>query len=258
MIDTHTHLYSRKYEGDSEGAVSRALAAGVSHMVLPNCSIDGIGRVLDLHRRFPEQTSVAMGLHPTELSDHWEADMVEIERLLDGGGCVAVGEVGIDLYWDKSRLEDQRKAFYRQLLLALDHGLPVIIHCREALDDTLEVLRLVLSKRGRLPGLVFHSFTGSSDDVRRIREVCDPMFGLNGVVTFKNSKPLQEAVPEIGLDRIMLETDSPYLAPVPHRGKRNESAYIGAVRDKVAGLLGVSSDEVERITDSNARAFFRL
>lgn len=258
MTDTHTHLYSRQYGGDAAGAVERALAAGVSHMVLPNTDRDSIEPLLELHRRYPECTSVAMGLHPTDITDAWPEDLAEMERRLDTERCVAVGEVGMDLYHDRSRCEEQREVFARQLRMAIDRRLPVIIHCREALEDTLEVLRNVEAEGHGLPLLVFHSFTGSADEVRRIREVCDPMFGINGVVTFKNSVPLQEALSEIGLDHIVLETDSPYLAPVPYRGKRNESAYLPEVCRKVAQLTGKTPAQVEAITDANARRLFDL
>ncbi|MDE6670086.1 MAG: TatD family hydrolase [Muribaculaceae bacterium] len=258
MIDTHTHLYSRQYGEDAAGAVERALAAGVTHIVLPNTDHDSIGPLLELHRRYPECTSVAMGLHPTDITDAWPEDLAEVEQRLDTEKCVAVGEVGMDLYHDRSRREEQREVFARQLRMAIDRGLPVIIHCREALDDTLEVLRSVEAEGRGLPQLVFHSFTGSTEDVRRIREVCDPMFGINGVVTFKNSVPLQEALSEIGLERIVLETDSPYLAPVPYRGKRNESAYLPEVCLKVAQLTGKTPAQIEAVTDANARRLFDL
>lgn len=258
MTDTHTHLYSRQYGADAAGAVERALAAGVGHMVLPNTDRDSIGPLLELHRRYPECTSVAMGLHPTDITDVWAEDLKEIEHRLDTERCVAVGEVGMDLYHDRSRREEQREVFARQLRMAIERGLPVIIHCREALEDTLEVLNIVKAEGRGLPPLVFHSFTGGRDDVRRIREVCDPMFGINGVVTFKNSVPLQEAVPMIGLERIVLETDSPYLAPVPYRGKRNESAYLPEVCVKVAQLTGKTPAQVEAVTDANARHLFGL
>ena len=258
MTDTHTHLYSRQYGDDAAGAVERALAAGVKHLVLPNVDRDSIGPLLELHRLYPECTSVAMGLHPTDITDAWPKDLKEIERRLDTERCVAVGEVGMDLYHDRSRREEQREVFARQLRMAIERGLPVIIHCREALEDTLAVLRSVEAEGRGLPQLVFHSFTGSADDVRCIREVCDPMFGINGVVTFKNSVPLQEAVPVIGIECIVLETDSPYLAPVPYRGKRNESAYLPEVCLKVAQLIGMTPVQVETETDANARRLFGL
>ena len=207
-----------------------------------------------LHHRFPDHTSVAMGLHPTEVGDDWETVVDDMERLLDDGGFVAVGEVGIDLYWEKDRKAEQMQAFARQLRIASRLNLPVIIHCREALEETLQVISEV---HPDVP-LIFHSFTGSPDDVRRIREVCDPMFGINGVVTFKNAKEIREALPLIGLDHILLETDAPYLAPVPFRGRRNEPAYVTHTCAKIAEVIGVSPEEVEKATDMNAKKLFGI
>lgn len=254
MIDTHTHIYMEEFSDGGADALKRALSVGVTHMVLPNVDASTIPMVRSLHGRFPADTSMALGLHPTEVGDDWREIVEDMERQLSEGGFAAVGEVGVDLYWDKSRREQQLEAFAEQLRVAGRLGLPVIIHCREALDDTLAVIDEVK------PGvtLIFHSFTGSADDVRKIRGVCDPMFGINGVVTFKNAQPLRDALPEIGLDRILLETDSPYLAPVPHRGKRNESSYLPAICAKVADTLGVTCAEVERVTTRNAEEVFGL
>lgn len=254
MIDTHTHLYLPEFAGDGASAVSRALEAGVGMMVFPNVDASTVGMMQTLHRAYPDNTVMALGLHPTEVDGDWRNIVDEMEEELCKGGYVAVGEVGIDLYWDKTALGHQLAAFSRQLEIADSLRLPVIIHCREALDETLKVIGEVN------PGvpLVFHSFTGSAEDVRKIRGVCDPMFGINGVVTFKNAGALREALPEIGLDRILLETDSPYLAPVPHRGKRNESAYVVEVCARVADVLGLSPHEVELATDKNARDTFHI
>lgn len=254
MIDTHTHIYMEEFSDGGADALARALSAGVSHMVLPNVDTASVAPMLRLHERFPECTSAALGLHPTEVGDDWKEIVADMERQLSEGGFVAIGEVGVDLYWDKSRRDQQLEAFAEQLRIADRLGLPVIIHCREALDETLSVISEVKPK----VRLIFHSFTGSADDVRRIHRVCGPMFGINGVVTFKNAKELREALPEITLDRILLETDSPYLAPVPLRGKRNESSYLPAICAKVAEALGVASEEVERATTRNAIEVFSL
>lgn len=255
MTDTHTHLYLLEQfpDGGAE-AVERALAAGVSHMVFPNVDESTLTPMMALHRLYPAHTSVALGLHPTEVADGWERTVDKMESELEKGGYVAVGEVGIDLYWDTTRKEMQMEAFRRQLGIAGRLRLPVIIHCREALHPTLEAIAEV---RPDVP-LVFHSFTGSAEDVALIRSVCDPLFGINGVVTFKNAAPLRDALPEIGLERMLLETDSPYLAPVPHRGKRNESSFISEVCDKVASVLGLSPEEVESATDHNAGIIFKI
>lgn len=255
MTDTHTHLYMDAFAGEEEAAVARAIEAGVSLMVFPGVEPATMPSLLDLHRRFPENTLAAAGLHPTEVGPSWREDIEGLLPLLDSGECRAVGEVGIDLYHDDSFRAEQREAFALQLRIAAERRLPLIIHCREGLDDCLDIIR---NFEGELPPMVFHSFTGSSADVERIREVCDPMFGINGVVTFKNAPELREALPLIGIDRIMLETDSPYLAPAPHRGSRNESAYIPLIAAKVAETLGLSVEDTEKITDENARRFFRI
>ena len=254
MIDTHTHLYLNEFSDGGDETVVRAIASGVGHLILPNVDASTMEPMKALHSRFPKNPSVPLALHPTEVGEGWEAIVDDMEKELMNGGYVAVGEVGVDLYWDKSRRDDQLKAFARQLRIASRLHLPVIIHCREALADTVQVISEV---KPEAP-LVFHSFTGSKEDVKLIREACSPMFGINGVVTFKNAASLREAIPEIGLQHVLLETDSPYLAPVPNRGKRNESSFLCCVRDKVAEVLGISPDEVEHATDCSAREIFKI
>lgn len=254
MIDTHTHPYLEEFEDGGITAVDRALSAGVSHMILPNVGRESVLPMESLHAHYPKDTSMAMGLHPTEVRAGWETTVDEFEKALMTGRFVAVGEVGIDLYWDKTHREEQNKAFRRQLEIAHRLRLPVIIHCRDGLDDVLKQIAIVRPE----VTLVFHSFTGSADEVRRIREVCDPMFGINGVSTYKNARPLHEAIPTIGLDRILLETDAPYLSPVPYRGRRNEPAYVAEVCRRVGALIGATPENVERITDQNAKNTFSL
>lgn len=259
MIDTHTHLYLPEFSDPEDlctgvAAVDRAVSSGISHMVLPNVDASTIEPMMTLHRARQLTTSVAMGLHPTEVSPGWESVTDRMEEMMTEGGYVAVGEVGMDLYWDKTHREDQLKAFARQLRMASRLSLPVIIHCREALGDTLEVIR---NEKVDVP-LVFHSFTGGKDEVHAIRDVCDAMFGINGVVTFKNARDLRDAIPEIGIGRILLETDSPYLSPVPFRGKRNESSHLPHILNAVASAAGIPVEEAEAFTDANARKIFGL
>lgn len=248
------------YDDGGTQAVADAIAAGVRRMVFPCVNLASLADMRRLHDRYPAETVLAIGLHPTDLGEDWRDTLRTMEAMLPGD-FVAVGEVGIDHYHDDpeadSRMlrKNQMEAFGIQLGWAQKHGLPVIIHCREGLDDTLEVIS---SLCGDMPELIFHSFTGTVDDVKRIREVCDPMFGINGVVTFKNAPLLREALPEIGLDRILLETDAPWLSPAPLRGRRNESSRIPYIRDCVAATLGIDPEEVERVTDARAsRLFFR-
>lgn len=254
MIDTHTHLYFPEYGDEIPEIVKRATKTGITHFILPNVDEESLPQMKDFHHRYPEITSMAIGLHPTEVKDDWERVVDLVEKELKNGSYVAVGEVGMDLYWDKTFLDSQKQAFERQLQLAQEHKVPVIIHCRDAFEETMEIIEKV---KPSVP-LIFHSFTGNQETVKRIREGCDPYFGINGVVTYKNASSLRDALPLIGIEKILLETDSPYLTPVPHRGKRNESTYIVHVRDKVAETLMLSPEEVEKITDKNARLIFGI
>lgn len=254
MTDTHTHPYLDSFKDGGVEVVRRAIDVGVKMMILPNVDSATIAPMLKLHNSYPDNTVVAMGLHPTEVKADWSKTVDEMELLLQAGGYAAVGEVGMDLYWDKTYRSEQMEAFARQLRIAEKFKLPVIIHCRDAITETLEVIREV---KPEVP-LIFHSFSGGPEDVKRIREVCSPMFGINGVVTFKNAREIREALPEIGIDNILLETDAPYLAPVPFRGRRNEPAYIVNTCRKIAEVLEVSPEEVEAATDINAERIFRL
>ena len=264
MIDTHTHLYMDSFSKDEPdgcaAAVDRAVEAGVECMVLPSVDRESAAEVAALHARRPEHTRTAMGLHPTEVGEDWKEELEDIVATLSPTAPVAIGEVGIDLYWDDSNLSLQKEAFIAQLLLAEKMGLPVIIHCRDGVEECCECIEVARERSlsGKLTPLVFHSFTGSPDDVRRIRKVCDPYFGINGVVTFKNSGQLPEAVREIGLDRLLLETDSPYLAPVPKRGRRNESSYLQFINSRIAEILGIPPMETEEATTRNAKDLFRI
>lgn len=253
FTDTHTHLYDPTFEEGGAEAVERALAAGVTRMVLPATVPADRESILRLVNRFPGHLFPAYGLHPTELPDDTAGALAEVERQLDDPAAVAVGEIGIDLYWDASRRQEQMDVFGAQCRMAVARGLPVIIHCREGLDEALEVL----SSLDECPRGVFHCFCGTADDVERIRRTGDFYFGIGGVVTFKKSV-LPETLPAIGLDRILLETDSPYLAPVPHRGQRNESAFIPHVAARVASALGVGVEEVARVTSASASALFGI
>ncbi len=256
LTDTHTHLYLEDFGSESEATVQRAIDAGVERMIFPNVDLNTIAPMKTLAAQFPKNTFMAMGLHPTELTDNWREQLDIIEsHLTDGTPYVAVGEIGMDLYWDTSRREEQMLALDMQVQWALQHDLPVIIHCREALEPTLEVL-----EKYRNNGLrgVFHSFGGTTDNVKEIRRRAgDFYFGINGIVTFKNCK-VRDCLADIGTDRLLLETDSPYLAPVPMRGKRNESAYIVHTAAHAAHVLGITPESLAEITSANASALFKL
>ncbi len=255
MIDTHAHLYLEEFHPSPQDAVQRAIDAGVEQMIFPNVGLSTIQPMKSLQSMFPTNIGIAMGLHPTEIRDTWKEDLLLIENEFNSGTeYVAVGEVGIDLYWDKTYRMEQYQALEIQLQWAFDKNLPVIIHCREGLDDILDIMD---TRKGRLPQCVFHSFGGTIEDVERIRRRGDFYFGINGIVTFKNSK-LRDVLSTIGIDRILLETDAPYLAPVPHRGKRNESAYLVHTAAYIASVLGITLDQVNITTSDNAHSLFMI
>ncbi len=253
FVDTHTHLYLPEFDGENPDAVTRAIEAGVDRMIFPNVDLSSVGPLSGLASRYPGNVYMAMGLHPTEVKEDWRDVLSEIGDILgDGRKYVAVGEIGVDLYWDKTFVDAQMQVFEKQVNDAVRLGLPVIIHCREGLDQTLEALRGIRDVRA-----VFHSFGGTERDVEAIRKTGDFYFGINGVVTFKNSG-LREVLPAIGIDRILLETDSPYLSPVPYRGKRNESARIPLIAGHIASLLDMEVDTVADVTTANAEAMFDI
>ena len=235
-------------------AVDRAISAGIELMILPSVDRESACEVAALFAAYPGGTRTAMGLHPTEVGEDWKEELDEIMKILSPTAPVAIGEVGIDLYWDDSNMQLQKEAFIAQIELAKSLDIPVIIHCRDGLAVCLECLMQVKS----LPKLVFHSFTGTPDDVKSIRQICDPYFGINGIVTFKNSGLLPDAIKEIGLDRILLETDSPYLAPVPKRGRRNESSYLTYINSKIADIFHISPKDSDWITTRNAKELFKI
>ncbi len=255
LTDTHTHLYLPEFETDGcNSAVDRAIAAGVDRLIFPNVDLTTIEPMMTLASAYPDNIAMAMGLHPTEISENWQADLQEIISFLDKfpNKFAAIGEIGIDLYWDKSFREQQLEALAIQFNEANKRSLPVIIHCRDGLDEVLSVMN-----NAAVPNGVFHSFGGTVNDVERIRRHGDFYFGINGIVTFKNSK-LKDVLYAIGIERILLETDSPYLAPVPHRGKRNESAFITHVAAYIAQILGMSFEDVAAMTNENAKKLFGI
>lgn len=255
IVDTHTHMYLPEFAPTPEAAVDHAVEAGVGMMIMPNVDLSTIAPLHQLHYARPAVTRMAMGFHPTEVNDNYTDALEKVGRLLfdNTSDYVAVGEIGLDFYWDSTYRRQQEDAFRTQCQWAVQLGLPVIIHCREALADTLEVLEFLKE----IPSGVFHSFGGSPDDVKRVRRTGDFYFGINGIATFKKSC-LADTIREIGIDRLLLETDSPYLAPVPHRGKRNESAYIKHIAAYVAETLGGCIKRLEDATTASASKLFNI
>lgn len=254
MIDTHAHLYSDQLLPDIEGVIQRARSSGVERILLPNIDASTIETMMQLASTYPDEMVPMIGLHPTSVSQSFKEELEVMQGWLGKADFCAIGEIGIDLYWDKTFLVEQTEAFETQLQWAIDAQLPIVIHARDSFPEI--ICSLEKFKSSQLTG-VFHSFTGGIDEVEKIEKLGDFMFGINGIVTFKNST-LSEVIPSIGLDRLLLETDAPYLAPTPYRGKRNESAYLGLIKNKIADILDLSPEEVDKRTTQNAIKKFRL
>ena len=258
LTDTHSHLYEPEFDDDRDAAVDRAVTAGVQKMLLPAIDSASHERMFALVRKYPEHFRPMMGLHPTSVNDnpHWREELAVVERLLDsppaGIRFVGVGEIGLDLYWSQDFKQEQTEAFRAQCELALRHDLPIAVHTRNAYD---EMAAIIGEFRGRGLRGVFHAFSESADVYRSLRECGDFMFGIGGVVTYKRAQ-IAETVAEMALDDMVLETDCPYLTPVPFRGKRNESAYVTYVCRRVAELKGLGEDVVAAATTANAARMF--
>lgn len=254
MIDSHSHIYCREFNEDRDEAIARAREAGVRHIIMPNENLESVQYVVAARDAYPGYMSIALGLHPEDVNEDYEQQLTALRPLLDEYHPVAVGEIGIDLYWDKTWREQQMEALDTQLHWCKELDIPFIIHCREALDEILSVM----DNFGEpLPQGVFHSFTGTPEEVEKVRKHGDFFFGVNGIITFKKSN-VKDILPVVGLNRLLLETDSPYLAPVPHRGKRNESANIPYICNFIADYMDISPEEVSQTTDHNAIALFKI
>ena len=254
LIDTHTHLYSSQFDQDREEVIQQSINNGVDKFLLPNIDKSSIQGMLSLQQKFPMNCYAMMGLHPCSVDQNWEQELEEIKTLLQKERIVAIGEIGIDLYWDKTYVEQQKEAFTRQISWAKEMNLPIVIHARDSFSEIYSVLDQVNDER--LMG-VFHCFTGSAEDVSKIQSYGGFKFGIGGVLTFKKSG-LDEVVKNIPIEEILLETDAPYLAPTPHRGKRNESTYLPLIASKLSDISEISEQEVARITSQNAMELFRL
>ncbi|OPC00051.1 hydrolase TatD [Elizabethkingia meningoseptica] len=253
MIDTHTHLYSEQFDEDRDEAISRAKEAGVERFYLPAIDSETHEQMLQLEAQYPGEIFAMMGLHPCSVQpETWEKELDLVKEYIDKRPFCAIGEIGIDLYWDKSTLDIQVKAFEQQIDWAIEKDLPIVIHTRESFNETFEVLER--KKHPKLRG-IFHCFSGNLEQAQHAIDL-GFILGIGGVVTFKNGK-IDQFLDEIPLDKIVLETDSPYLAPVPHRGKRNESAYTSLVLGKLVDIYKKDYKEIEAITNKNALNMFR-
>jgi TatD DNase family protein len=253
MIDTHTHLYSDAFDEDREAVVKKALDTGVSKFFIPAIDAGHTQAMYQLEKDYPGRMHLMMGLHPTSVGSDYKDQLRHVEEQLASRSFYAVGEIGIDLYWDTSTLPLQREAFKHQIGLAKQYGLPIVIHCRDAFAEIFEVLET--EKDDALFG-IFHCFTGTYEDAQKAISF-GMKLGIGGVVTFKNGK-IDQFLHKIPLEHLVLETDSPYLAPAPFRGKRNESSYLALICEKVAQIYGVSEAEIQRQTTKNALEIFTL
>jgi TatD DNase family protein len=253
FIDTHTHLYLPEFDSDRDEVVNRAVSNGIVKLLMPNIDIHSVERMLAAESRYNNVCFPMAGLHPTSVNKDYLSQLDQLEELFPKHKFIAIGEIGIDLYWDKTFLREQLIAFRRQISFALDNNLPVVVHCR---DSFPEVFSVIEEFRGRGLRGVFHAFTGG---IREAEKAIDIGFklGIGGIVTFKNSG-LDIVLKETGPENLILETDSPYLAPAPHRGKRNESSYICLINKKLSEIFGMSEEEVASITFSSSTALFNL
>ena len=254
FIDTHTHLYSSEFDTDRTEMVENAIKAGVKKLLLPNIDVASIDPMYELCKQFPANCFPMMGLHPGYVTENWEQDLVIIRKALDENKHIAIGEIGMDLYWDKTFIEEQKMAFRIQIEWAKEFNLPIVIHARDAFDEIFEILDEL--NDANLTG-VFHCFTGSLEQAQKIQSYGGFYFGIGGVLTYKKSD-LPSVLVDIPLEQILLETDAPYLPPTPHRGKRNESKFLLHVAEKVSEVKNCSLVEVARITSENAQQLFRI
>ena len=254
LIDTHTHLFAKQFDEDRSEVVLRALEKGVRQMLLPNIDTNSIHPMLDLCTEFPKNCFPMIGLHPCDIKENYLEELAFFEQWLQKEKFVAVGEIGIDLYWDKSTLYIQEDAFRRQVELAKKYKLPIAIHVRNSFDEVLSVIDEL--NDDNLSG-VFHCFTGCEAQANHIINYGGFKLGIGGVVTFKNSG-LDKTLSTISIEHLILETDSPYLAPTPYRGKRNESSYVVIIAQKLAEIYGKSVEEIASITTQNAKELFKI
>ena len=251
FIDTHTHLYEEQFDDDRDAMIQRAFDAGIEKMYMPNCDSSTIDGMLAIEKNWSGHCFPMMGLHPVYVKENYREELAIVKDWLEKKKFFAVGEIGIDKYWDLTYLQQQEEAFALQTDWALQHDLPIVIHSRESTQDCIDIVRQ--KQNGALKG-IFHCFSGTMDEAKQIIEL-GLLLGIGGVVTFKKST-LPEIIEAIDLQHFVLETDAPYLAPVPHRGKRNESGYIPLIAEKVAMIKNISIEEVAKITTRNAENIF--
>lgn len=254
FIDTHAHLDGAEFDSDRNETIERAKAAGVSKVFIPAIDMPSVSRVLAVCDSYPGYAYPMIGLHPEEVREDWHNVLTEMKSMLDANTArfIAVGEVGLDYYWSREFEKEQLLAFEEQVKWSIEYRLPLMIHCRKGQNEMVHVLRRY---QRELPGGVFHCFTGNEKEAAELLTFDNFVLGIGGVLTFKKSH-LPEVLPTVPLDRVVLETDSPYMAPVPMRGKRNESAYVAHVLKRMAECYGVSEEQVAEVTNANVERIF--
>ncbi len=251
FVDTHTHLYAKEFDADRDDLIKKAIANGVSKFYLPNISSQSIEGMLALEKKFPNVCLPMMGLHPCDVNENYLQELEIVENWLKQRPFAAIGEIGIDLYWDKTFIKQQQQSFIQQIEWALLYKYSIIIHCRDAFDEIYEILK----SYKQLPKGIFHCFSGNLEQANKIIDLGNFKLGIGGVLTFKNSG-LDKVVEQLDLEHLVLETDAPYLAPVPFRGKRNEPVYLLEVAKKLAEIKNCSMQHIANISTQNAEFVF--
>lgn len=252
LIDTHAHIYSSKFDSDRDQVISEIREAGIERIYMPNVDVETIDRMLDCEERYGDLCIPMMGLHPCDVKEDFREQLAVMEDWLEKRQFAAIGEIGTDLYWDKSTFGIQKEALEIQIGWAKDLDLPIVLHCRDSIDETIEIIEK--AQNGSLKG-IFHCFTGTLGQAQRIVDL-GFLLGIGGVVTFKNGG-LDQVIPYIGLEHLVLETDAPYLAPVPHRGKRNSPAFLPLIAERIGDLKSISKEAVALATKENALKLFK-
>ncbi|WP_435260714.1 TatD family hydrolase [Tenacibaculum sp. nBUS_03] len=253
ITDTHTHLYSDQFDEDRDEMILRAKEAGVSRFFIPAIDSSYTEKMLDLEKQYSKDVFLMMGLHPTSVKENYKHELAHVKEWIDTRNFYAIGEIGIDLYWDKTFLKEQQESFKTQIQWAKEKKLPIVIHCREAFNEIFEVLE---SEKGDDLFGIFHCFTGNVEQAKKAISY-NMKLGIGGVATFKNGK-IDKFLNQIDIKHIVLETDSPYLAPTPYRGKRNESSFITQVIDKLVDIYGLTFKEISEITTQNSKDIFSI
>ncbi len=253
FIDTHAHLYADEFTTDIEYIVNKAIESKVNRMLLPDIDSHTRESMLKLHQKYPENCPVMIGLHPTSVKEDYKSELEKIDEIIDKYNFCGIGETGIDLYWDKTFYAQQLESFTYQIELALKYNLPIVIHSRKSINEIFSVLKPYKNKG--LKG-VFHCFPGSIEEAKQVIDM-GFFLGIGGVVTYKNSG-MAEVVKQVEMKHILLETDAPYLTPVPYRGKRNESSYIAVIAEFIASLKGITVEEVAETTTAHAKQLFKI